>query len=93
MLIIHTFSSFSCHIKFIDYLPVVTTEGNSYPFNTCKNRILKSRIKIASGKEASVSAGIPVAVGRRPAEEGGCYHLSLEHFSKVLETRTRVTSM
>lgn len=51
VLIIHTFSSFFCHIKLIDYLPVVTTEGNSYPFNTCKNRILKSRLEIARGKK------------------------------------------
>lgn len=70
MLIIHKFSSFFCHIKFIDYLPVVTTEGNSYPFITCKNRILKSRIKIASGKEASVSAGIPVAADALLWREG-----------------------
>lgn len=70
VLIIHKFSSFFGHIKLIDYLPVVTTEGNSYPFNTCKNRILKSRIKIASGKEFVCLLGSGGCRRRHPAVEG-----------------------
>ena len=42
VLIIHKkFQSFFCSIKLIEYLPVVTCEGNSYPHDTFKNRVKK----------------------------------------------------